>query len=77
VEITPNRRYLHFCLVQGVTSDKSTDSILKFINETFHNENEQIMQINPCKYEIVPEFVIDECERLVSEIQLKQPIHNI
>ncbi len=39
--------------------------INKFINEAFHVENEYIMQINPCKYEIVPSFIIDECNRLV------------
>ncbi len=40
----------------------------KFINETFHIENEYVMQINPCKYEIVPEFIMEECERLVGSI---------
>ena len=41
------------------------DVIQKFINETFHIENEYVMQINPCRYEIVPEFIMEECERLV------------
>ena len=41
------------------------DVIQKFINETFHIENEYIMQINPCKYEIVPHYIIDECDRVV------------
>jgi energy-coupling factor transporter ATP-binding protein EcfA2 len=39
--------------------------INKFINETFHIENEFIMQINPCKYEVVPSYIIDECNSLV------------
>lgn len=39
--------------------------INKFINEAFHIENEYIMQINPCKYEIVPSFIIDECNKLI------------
>jgi energy-coupling factor transporter ATP-binding protein EcfA2 len=42
-----------------------SDIVNKFINETFHIENEYIMQINPCKYEIVPSFIIDECNKLV------------
>ncbi|MDO8446423.1 MAG: hypothetical protein Q7T53_10050 [Deltaproteobacteria bacterium] len=41
--------------------------IQKFINETFHIENEYIMQVNPCKYEIVPSYIIDECNKLVME----------
>jgi ABC-type Mn2+/Zn2+ transport system ATPase subunit len=44
------------------------DVLRKFINETFHIENELIMQINPCRYEVVPEFIIVECERLVGTI---------
>ncbi len=43
----------------------ASNVINKFINEAFHIENEYIMQINPCKYEIVPSFIIDECNRLV------------
>jgi len=39
----------------------------KFINETFHIENEYIMQINPCKYDIVPGYIIDECDKLILE----------
>ena len=44
------------------------DVLQKFINETFHIENELVMQINPCKYDLVPEFIMEECERLVGEI---------
>lgn len=44
------------------------DVLQKFINETFHIENELVMQINPCKYDVVPEFIMDECERLVGAI---------
>jgi hypothetical protein len=39
--------------------------IRKFINEAFHIENEYIMQVNPCKYEIAPSYIIDECDKLV------------
>lgn len=41
------------------------DVIQKFINETFHIENEYIMQINPCKYEVVPPYIVDECDKVV------------
>ena len=44
------------------------DVVQKFINETYHIENEYVMQINPCTYEIVPEFILEECERLVNTI---------
>lgn len=51
-----------------ILQDGSQDSavINKFINETFHIENEYIVQINPCKYEMVPSFIIEECTKIVS-----------
>lgn len=41
------------------------DVIDKFINETFHIENEYVMQLNPCKYEIVPQYIIEKCDCLL------------
>lgn len=49
-------------------SRPESDVINKFINEAFHIENEYIMQINPCKYEIVPAYIIDECKRLIAAV---------
>ncbi len=40
-----------------------SDIIQKFINETYHIENEYVSQLNPKKYEITPEFIIEECDR--------------
>lgn len=43
------------------------DSILqKFVNESFHIENEYVMQLNPHKFDNVPEYVVQECERIIS-----------
>jgi energy-coupling factor transporter ATP-binding protein EcfA2 len=41
------------------------DVIRKFINESYHIENEYVMQLNPHKFEAIPEYVIDECVRLL------------
>lgn len=47
--------------------EKGSDAILqKFVNESFHIENEYLMQLNPHKYENTPEYVIDECDRIVN-----------
>ena len=35
--------------------------VQKFINETYHIENEYVSQLNPRKYEMIPEFIIEEC----------------
>jgi hypothetical protein len=40
--------------------------ILKFINESFHIENNYIYQLDPSKYQMVPQYVIDECDRAIS-----------
>ena len=64
-EATCNYEKLHiFRIVNGRFSE--SDVINKFINETFHIENEYIMQINPRKYEIVPTFIIDECSDILN-----------
>ncbi|BFI44457.1 hypothetical protein YKD1_08760 [Yersinia pseudotuberculosis] len=39
--------------------------IRKYINETYHIENDYIMQLNPFKYEVLPEFVVQECDRFL------------
>jgi len=36
--------------------------ITKFINQAFHIENDYIYQLNPCEYQLVPQYVIDECD---------------
>ena len=42
---------------------KEQTVIQKYINETFHIENEYLFQLNPCKYEIIPSYVINECNK--------------
>lgn len=37
----------------------------KFVNETYHIENEYLMQLNPRKFDVVPEHIIRECEHLL------------
>lgn len=37
----------------------------KYINETFHIENDHISQLDPHKYNLVPDFIIDECESII------------
>lgn len=37
-------------------------TFMKHINETFHIENEYVMQIDPKKYQIIPGFVIEACD---------------
>jgi ABC-type Mn2+/Zn2+ transport system ATPase subunit len=45
--------------------DIQNSVIHKFINETYHIENEFICQLDPAKYDTIPEYVIEECNKLV------------
>jgi len=45
----------------------SNHVITKFINESYHIENEYVMQLNPHKFESVPEYVIHECDNLLTQ----------
>lgn len=42
------------------------DVIQKFIHETFHIENEYVMQLNPLKYDFIPQYIISECDKNLS-----------
>lgn len=46
--------------------DDGDDIFQKFVNESFHIENEYVMQLNPRKFDTVPEYVVRECVRIVS-----------
>ncbi|WP_298454869.1 AAA family ATPase [uncultured Cellulomonas sp.] len=39
----------------------------KFVNETYHIENEYVMQLNPKDFDAVPEYVISACSALVTQ----------
>lgn len=39
----------------------------KFINETYHIENELICQLDPTQYDLVPSFIIEECDKYINE----------
>jgi energy-coupling factor transporter ATP-binding protein EcfA2 len=40
-----------------------SDVIRKFIHESFHIENNYMFQLNPVKFQLVPQYVIDECDK--------------
>ncbi len=39
--------------------------IRKFMNETYHIENEFICQLDPARFDLIPEYVIRECDALM------------
>lgn len=59
------RLHLYRIIFDDKEDDISASTIQKFINESFHIENDYIYQLNPAKYQTVPQYVIDECDALV------------
>ncbi|MBI5141308.1 MAG: AAA family ATPase [Nitrospirae bacterium] len=45
--------------------DVENSVIQKFINETYHIENEFICQLDPAKFDTIPEYVVSECDRIL------------
>lgn len=43
--------------------------VRKFINESYHCENDYLFQLNPRKYDTVPQYIIDECDKDIQEIE--------
>lgn len=53
-----------FRLIKGAHEN---DVISKFINESYHIENEYVMQLDPRRFDSVPEYVVKECDRLLND----------
>lgn len=49
-----------------VRQKNSPNSVIKkFVNETFHIDNDYLFQLNPCEYDTVPQYIINECDKEV------------
>lgn len=46
--------------------DAGNSVIQKFINESYHIENEFICQLDPAKFDTIPAYVIAECDKLLA-----------
>ena len=51
---------------QGKTLN-SSNVLEKYINEIFHIENDSIYQLDPIKFDTVPQYIIDECDRIMEQ----------
>jgi ABC-type Mn2+/Zn2+ transport system ATPase subunit len=50
-----------------IIKEQHDDAVItKFINEAYHIENEYVMQLNPHKFESVPEYVVAACEEVLT-----------
>lgn len=58
--------YLKLQFFRMLKLEKDNTTLMKHINETFHIENEYVMQVDPNKYQTVPSFIIEACDRAIS-----------
>jgi len=56
-----------FRLIYEEDIQKIPSVLRKFINETFHIENELICQLDPNNYDLIPDFIVEECNKYVEE----------
>lgn len=66
---TATNNYEKLQIYRIINIDKAlheSDVISKFIKEAFHIENEYLMQLNPSKYPTTPNYIINECDRLLA-----------
>lgn len=54
-------------LFRVIVGDHEDSVIKKFINESYHIENEYVMQLNPHKFDSIPEYVINECTKVLQD----------
>lgn len=65
-----SNNYEKLQIYRVINNDNSkNDVIRKFVNESFHIENDYLFQLNPCKYEIIPQYIIEECDKDIEEIR--------
>lgn len=50
--------------------DVGNSVIQKFINESYHIENEFICQLDPAKFDTIPAYVIAECDKLLAQAEV-------
>ena len=49
--------------------EKSREAIFnKFINETYHPENDYVFDLNPLEFERIPNYIVEKCNRYIKNI---------
>ncbi len=52
--------------------ERVDNTFKKFVNETFHIENDYLFQVNPTEYEVIPDYILAECDRYISVLKGKK-----
>lgn len=59
-------------LYRIINDDNSENMVVrKFVNEVFHVENDNIFQLDPMKYDTVPDYIVQQCTDDLRKLQGK------
>lgn len=63
-----------FRIINEQKKDAEQDSVFKkYINETFHIENEYIMQLDPEKFDLTPDYIVSLCkDKMLDSVEVKK-----
>ena len=50
------------------------DVVKQFINKTYHIENDFIFQLDPAKYDTIPQYIVDICDDMIDSFVYKTTI---
>ena len=50
-------------IIKGENAHYQDNVVRKFVNETFHVDNDYIYQLNPREFETVPQYIVEICDR--------------
>ena len=68
-EASNNYEKLQIFRMRSPYGKHGVEEVDKYINETYHIENEYIMQLNPSKYEVVPYYLVLKCDESLNSEQ--------
>ena len=60
--------YEKLMIYRQISDDHENTVIQKYIRKSYHIENDFICQLNPTEFDLIPQFVIDECDKAITAI---------
>jgi energy-coupling factor transporter ATP-binding protein EcfA2 len=56
-----------FCMYMRKHKDSVHDVLQKYASEFAHIENDSIYQLDPTKFSLIPQYIIEECDRIMGQ----------
>ncbi|MGB4407735.1 MAG: hypothetical protein WBI82_12810 [Sphaerochaeta sp.] len=62
-----NNGYKKLQVCRLIEHEEKDAVIEKFIKQTYHIENEFICQLDPTKFDTIPEYIVVDCDKIVGD----------